>query len=365
MHRLSAQLASLADTDQPVVISGESGSGKEMTARLLHRLSARCGFAFTKVDCAALSEELLEREIFGCQPLQREAAVRASRGKLELSAKGTLFLDEIAEMPPQLQSRLANAIEGGRIIRPGTSEAIEFDVRVVAASSLSIDRAISEHRIVPELSRQFGAREIRVPPLRERLEELLLLAQHFMHQLSRQFGFAPREFSIALEEEWHSYQWPGNLRELKQEVKRYLIDCEAAGAARKIVPDQAREAAQTVQPEPSSPNPSVAPARHNITDIGGYKSLRLMIRSVREEAERAAITSALEKTGWNRKAAARLLKVSYRSILYKIEQYQMNMPDRAAPSASESFSLSEAEASGSDRKSSMSVVLPRVVQKIL
>jgi two-component system response regulator AtoC len=365
MHRLSAELALLADTDLPVVISGESGSGKEMTARLFHQLSARCGFAFVKVDCADLSEELLEREIFGCNPLQRETAAGTARGKLDLSANGTLFLDEIVEMPPELQLRLADVIEGGRIIRRGTSEAIEIDVRVIAASSLPIDRAISEHRIVPELSRQFGAREIRVPPLRERGEELLVLARHFMHQLSRQFGLPPRDFSIAMEEEWQSYQWPGNLRELKQEVKRYLIDGEAAGAAKKTVLDQTREVAQTVQSEPSSPNPPGAPTRHNITDIGGYKSLRSMIRSVREEAERVAITSALEKTGWNRKAAARLLKVSYRSILYKIEQYQMTMPDGAAPSASGNFSQSKGGSSGSDRKSSMSVVLPRVVQKIL
>ncbi len=365
MHRLSAQLALLAEADLPVVISGESGSGKEMTARLLHELSARRGFAFAKVECAALSVGLLEREIFGYKPPQGEAAAGTALGKLELSAKGTLFLDEIAEMPQQLQSRLANAIESGRMIRPGSSEAIEIDVRVIAASSLSIDRAISEHRIVPELSRQFGAREIRVPPLRERKEELLLLARHFMHQLSRQFGLAPREFSIAMEEAWQSYQWPGNVRELKQEVKRYLMACEPAGAAKKTVPDQTCETVQTAQPEPSGVNPPVAPARQPVTDIGGYKSLRSMIRSVREEAERAAIGSALEKTGWNRKAAARLLNVSYRSILYKIEQYQINTPDRAALSATGGFSPSKAEASSSERKGVLGVVVPRLVEKTL
>lgn len=361
MHRLSAQVAMLAEADLPVLISGEPGSGKEMVARLVHQLSARSGLAFAKVDCAALSGELLEREIFGCEPPQGTAAAGTARGKLELSTGGTLFLDAMAEMPSHLQSRLAKVIESGRLIRTGSSEAVEIDVRVVAVSSLSIDSAISEHRIVPELSRQFGAREIRVPPLRERKEELLLLAGYFMHQLSRQFGLAPRELSIAMEEAWQSYQWPGNLRELKQEVKRYLIACETAGAAKKTVPDQTCEAVHTVLPEPSSANSPVAPARQNITDIGGYKSLRSIIRSMREEAERAAIASALEKTGWNRKAAARLLKVSYRSILYKIAQYQMSMPERAAPSASKSFSPSKAEAIDADRQGARGVALPRAV----
>jgi DNA-binding NtrC family response regulator len=361
MHRLSAQLALLAEADLPVVISGESGSGKEMTAHLLHQLSARCEFAFAKVDCAGLSEELLERDIFGCKPHQSKAGEGTALGKLELSAKGTLFLDEFVEMPQHLQSRLANAIESKRFIRPGTSEAIEIDVCVVAASSLSLDRANAEDKIVPELFRQFGGREIRVPSLRERKEELLLLAQHFMHRFSRQFGFAPREFSNAMEEAWQSYQWPGNVRELKREVKRYLI----AGEEKKAETDKTSEAARTVQPEPPSANLPVAPARQNITDIGGYKSLRSAIRSMREEAERAAIASALEKTGWNRKAAARLLKVSYRSILYKIEQYQMNIPDRVAPSTSKRLSPSKAEAIRGDGKSAAGMVLPRVGQRTL
>ena len=362
MHQVSAQAALLAEADLPVIISGEPGSGKGMIARLLHELSARSGSAFARVDCAALSGELLEREIFGCEPPQGKTAAGAARGKLELSAGGTLFVDEIAKMPSHLQSRLAKVIESGRLIRTRSSEAVEIDVRVVAARSLSTDRPVSENRIVPELSRQFGTREIRVPPLRERKEELPLLARHYMHQLSRQFGLVPREFSIAMEEAWQSYQWPGNVRELKQEVKRYLIACETAWGAKKIATDQASAAVQTVQPEAPSAMPPVAPVRQPVTDTGGNKSLRSMIRSVREEAERAAIASALEKTGWNRKAAARLLKVSYRSILYKIEQYQMNTPGQATSSAPGRFSPVGIEAGASDREGALGVVPPSVVR---
>jgi len=337
MHRVTAQVALLADADLPVFISGEPGSGKEAIARLLHQLSARSESVFASVDCAALSNDLLEREIFGYEPPRDVRAAETTSGKLELSAGGTLFLNEIEEMPLQLQLKLATVMESGRMVRTGSSHAAKIDVRVVVSSSLPTDRANSEHKIVPELSRQFGNREVRVPPLRERKEELPILARHYMHQLSRQFGLAPKEFAFATEEAWQSYQWPGNLRELKQSVKRILIAGETVSETKKLPPDQVSEVVKPVQPQVATPNPPVVPVRQSVTDIGGYKTLRSMVRSVREEAERAAIASALEKTGWNRKAAARLLKVSYRSILYKIEQYQMNTPHRATVAAPERF----------------------------
>jgi len=328
-HRVSAQVVLLAEDDLPVVISGEPGSGTEIVALLLHQLSARSASAFVRVDCASLSTELLERDIFGWDPPSAAGAAGTANGKLKLRGGGTLFLDGLEEMPSQLQSRLATVIESRRLIRQGSSEAVEIDVRVVAASSLSVNDAISEHRIVPELARHFGAREIRIPPLRERKEELPLLARHYMHQLSRQFGLAPKEFPAATEEAWQSYQWPGNLHELKQAVKQYLTAGETGVGTEGSAPDQRSDPAQTVQDDSPGANASRVPSSQPVIDISGCKSLRSMLRSVKEEAERTAILAALEETGWNRKAAARLLKVSYRSILYKIEEYQMNY--RIAP----------------------------------
>ena len=335
-HRVSAQVVSLAEADLPVIISGELGSGKEMVALLLHQLSARSASAFTKVDCATLSTELLEREIFGWEALPGARVGGTASGKLELSGGGTLFLDQIEEMAPQLQSKLATMIESGRIIRPGRSEAVKIDARMVAASSLPIDQAISANTIIPELLHQFGNREIRLPPLRERKEELPLLARHYMHQLSRQFGLAPKEFPAATEEAWQSHQWPGNLRELKQAVKQYLITGETDFGTE----SSALGPAQTGRDNSLGANVSPVPSSQPVIDISGYKSLRSMLRSVKEEAERTAIFAALEKTGWNRKAAARLLKVSYRSILYKIEEYQINLRNRSTSCSSRQIPFS-------------------------
>ena len=362
LHRVSAQVVSFAEADLPVVISGEPGSGKEMVALLLHQLSARSGSAFTKVDCATLSTELLEREIFGWEPTSGAGVARTANGKLELSGGGTLFLNQIEEMPSQLQSRLASVIESGQLIRPGRPEPVKIDIWVIAASSLPMDRAISENTVIPELLRQFGTREVRVPPLRERKEELPLLARYYMHQLSRELGLAPKEFPAATEEAWQSYQWPGNLRELKKVVKQYLLEGETALEEKKVAPDQPSASVQTPQPETSETNPPVAPASRPVSDIGCYKSLRSMLRSVKEEAERAAILAALEKTGWNRKAAARLLKVSYRSILYKIEEYQMNLRDRSTSWASGQIPHGAQSNGRGDQKRAMDIILEGVAR---
>ena len=325
MRRVSAQAALFAQTNLPVFISGEPGSGKETIARLLHLLSDCSGSPFTKVDCAALSPELLKLEIFGYEPAYG-LAEGTVLGKLNSNARGIIFLDEIAEIPLELQSKLAAVIESGQFIRRATSQAGDIDVRVVAASSLSVDTAIAEHRMIPALSRLFEAREIRIPPLRERREELPVLARHFADQLSRQCGLAPRAFAVEMEEAWQMYSWPGNLRELKQAVKQYLAGGEAAVEIENRSHDQRGFRLSAVPDHSLRGNVPRAPSDHAVTDIACYKSLRSMLRSVKERAERAAIAATLEKTGWNRKAAARLLKISYRSILYKIEQYEMNSP---------------------------------------
>jgi len=337
MRKLRAQAALLAEANVPVLILGEHGSGKETTARLVHRLSVRSGFEFAKVNCAALPGDLLERELFGCETKGPAGTVKTKAGKLEICAKGTVFLDEITEMPSSLQSNLIQVLQHKRFIRPGTSAFIEADVRVVAASSTNAERAISENRLSEALYHQLSAYTIYVPSLRDRKEELSVLSRHFMHRLSKHYGLSPREFSAAITEAWQAYNWPGNLRELEHCVKRYLMvgDEELAyGMNRFRSEGQAEETpltkGQTVKQIAPPPSQSRA-------DVFSCKSLRSVVQSVKAEAEKNAIALALEKTGWNRKAAARLLKVSYRTVLYKIEQYQMTASDSSVSREANEF----------------------------
>ena len=326
MRKLRVQAALLAEANVPVLILGESGSGKETTARLIHKLSVRSVFEFAQVNCAALPSDLLESELFGYERNGTTAPARTKSGKLELCEKGTILLNEITEMPMDLQANVLQVVQNKRFVRPGTSTSVEVDVRVLAASTTSIEHAVSENRLREDLYYRLSAYTIHVPPLRERREEIPLLMRHFMHQLAKHYSLTPRAFSPAVLEACQSYPWLGNLRELENFVKRYLMvgDQELAFDKNRSEPEEGtRNAALTMrslnQPVPS-PIPYCAGASRS-------DSLKSLVQSVKLEAERNAIASALEKTGWNRKAAARLLKVSYRTLLYKIEQYQMRSSD--------------------------------------
>ncbi len=321
MRKLRTQAALLAEANVPVLMLGESGSGKETTARLLHKLSVRSGFEFAKVNCAALPSDLLETELFGHERNGATAPARTKSGKLELCEKGTVLLEEITEMPMGLQANLLQVLENKRFVRPGTTSVVEVDVRVLAASTTNIENAISENRLRPDLYYRLSAYTIHVPPLRQRREEIPLLLRHSMHKLARQYGLSPRTFSPAVLEACRSYSWPGNLRELESFVKRYLMvgDIELT-FDKSRAEDGIQSAALTTPRSLNLPAPSLVQSR---VGASGSDSLKSLVQSVKLEAERNAIAAALEKTGWNRKAAARLLKVSYRTLLYKIEQYRM------------------------------------------
>jgi DNA-binding NtrC family response regulator len=235
-------------------------------------------------------------------------------------------LDEITEMPSGLQSKLLQVLQNKRFIRPGTSAYIEVDVRVLAASPTNIDCAISEHRLREDLYRQLRAYTIHVPPLRDRKEELPFLSRHFMHRLAKHYGLSPRDFSPAIIDAWQAYHWPGNLRELEHFVKRYLMVGDKELAFQNGQSDPMREANGAALARPQSVNHLTPSPRQSLERVSDFQSLRSLLQSVKSETERNAIAMALEKTGWNRRAAARALKVSYRSLLYKIEQYHIASP---------------------------------------
>ena len=321
MRKLRAQAELLSQVCTPVFILGESGSGKELAARLIHKLSVRSGFRFLKLDCATLPGDSLETELFGTF----NGSGRNKPGKLELCHRGTLFLDSITEMPLNLQAKLLNVLRDGYFVRQGTDRRVEVDVRILATAQVNIEQALATRKLREDLYYRLSAFTVQVPALRQRKEEIPLLLSHFMNQLARRYSLPARMFSAAALEACERHSWPGNLRELEKFVKRYLVMGDGASSQESLEGDADMAFWKAYLP-PSRGNPPVVTEEPIEAGISGLKSL---VQSVKGEAERNAIASALEQARWNRKAAARLLKVSYRTLLYKIEQYHMSPPPAA------------------------------------
>jgi two-component system response regulator AtoC len=326
MQQLRAQAELLAQADVPVLILGEPGSGKGTVARLIHERSVHSGFKFLRVNCAEMPADLLEIELFGRENGSSNGSSNGSGkalGKLEMGQKGTILLDDITEMPLALQSRILKVLQERQFVRSGEPKPVEVDVRILAASSDKLDQAIAEKRLNPDLYYRLSAFTVNVPPLRQRKEEIKILLRYLMHKLAKYYGLAPREFTQSALEACQNHSWLGNLKELETFVKRYLI---AGDEELTLIELEASSAGESHR----SPAHLAGNSREEVEAVAGGaipKSLKSMIQSVRWETERNAIAAALEKTGWNRKAAARLLGVSYRTILYKIEQYEMSAPE--------------------------------------
>jgi two-component system, NtrC family, response regulator AtoC len=342
MQQLRAQAELLAQADVPVLILGEPGSGKSTVARLIHRMSVYSGFHFLRVNCAEMPGDLLEIELFGREnghSGSSNGATSTGLGKLEVGQKGALLLDEITQMPLRLQSRLLNVLQDKRFVRSGNPKPVDVDVRILATSSDNLDRALAEKRLDRDLYYRLSAFTIHVPPLRQRKGEIKFLLRYTMHKVAKYYGLPAREFTQSALEGCQNHSWPGNLRELEAFVKRYLVagDEQFSSGSFEV---------------PSRINENRALAAAEAGEIRSAPStLKSMIQNVRWETERNAIAAALQKTGWNRKAASRLLGVSYRSILYKIEQYQMSAPESYISSLSETRAAVSTEGKGNGKVS--------------
>ncbi|HEX8924576.1 MAG TPA: sigma-54 dependent transcriptional regulator [Terriglobales bacterium] len=306
MRKVRAQAAQVARINVPVLMLGESGVGKEVVARLIHKLSPRAHRMFLKVNCAALPSDLLESELFGYEPGAFTGANRPKPGKFEICNHGTILLDEIGEMPPSLQAKLLHVLQDQQFSRLGGRTTITVDVRILAATNVNIQQAIASKRLREDLYYRLNAFTLHLPPLRERKEEIPLLLKHFMAQLSERYARAPLPFSPAMMDACVRYHWPGNLRELENLVKRYLILGDEALILSEL--------------DPHNPNMIGLPSgtARRPTDTSDLKTL---VRGLKDEAEMQAISDALEFTKWNRKEAARMLNISYKALLYKIRQY--------------------------------------------
>src|SRR6266446_1081992 len=311
MVRIRQQILQIAPVDVPVFIYGESGVGKEVVARMIHMRSTRRSQAFIKVNCAALPGELLESELFGFEQGAFTGAVRSKPGKFELANKGTIFLDEIAEMSTHLQAKLLHVLQDHQYSRLGGRHLIDTDVRVLAATNVDVQEAMKTGRFREDLYYRLNVLSILVPPLRERTAEIPLLFRHFLEKYSEKFGKPSHGPSKHLLDAALNYPWPGNLRELVNFVKRYVILEDDEGSLRELV--EMSSARQRTSPREERPAPK-------------EQGLKALVRGLKDEAEMEAIADALEKTRWCRKDAAKMLGISYKALLYKMRQFNLDTP---------------------------------------
>ncbi|MBI1749133.1 MAG: sigma-54-dependent Fis family transcriptional regulator [Acidobacteria bacterium] len=321
MVKIRQQILQIAPVDVPVFVAGESGVGKEVVARMIHMRSPRVHQPFIKVNCAALPSELLESELFGYEQGAFTGALRAKPGKFEMANKGTIFLDEIAEMSPQLQAKMLHVLQDHQFSRLGGRQLVQCDVRVLAATNVNVREAIQSGRFREDLYYRLNVFSINVPPLRERTREIPLLFRHFLEKYSEKFQKQAMEPSGSLIEAAMNYPWPGNLRELENFVKRYIILQDDEGSFRELL-----EMAATRQR--TSPREEGVPQKE--------QGLKALVRGLKDEAEMEAIADALEKTNWSRKEAARMLGISYKALLYKMRQFKLDAgrAPRSAPATS-------------------------------
>src|SRR6266567_4350657 len=311
MVRIRQQILQIAPVDVPVFICGESGVGKEVVARMIHMRSTRRNQPFLKVNCAALPGELLESELFGYEQGAFTGAVRSKPGKFELANKGTIFLDEIAEMTTHLQAKLLHVLQDHQYSRLGGRHLVETDVRVLAATNVDVHEAMKTGRFREDLYYRLNVLSINVPPLRERTAEIPLLFRHFLQKYSEKFGKTPPGPSKYLLDAAVNYPWPGNLRELENFVKRYVILEDDEGSLRELVEMSATRRRTAPREEPA---------------VQKEQGLKALVRGLKDEAEMEAIADALEKTRWCRKDAAKMLGISYKALLYKMRQFNLDTP---------------------------------------
>lgn len=304
MRDLEKQAAMVARSDIPVLVLGESGTGKEIIAMFIHKMSRRSTRMFLKINCAAMPAELLESELFGYEQGAFTGAVKMKPGKFETCNGGTIFLDEIGEMPAILQAKLLHVLQDGTYSRLGGRVPMRTDVRVIAATNVNMKEAMARKTFREDLYYRLNGLSLVLPPLRERTEEIPALAAYFLRKGAEKYGMDPMPLSSSLLEAFSRYSWPGNLRELENVINRMLILRDEKAILAELNP---------------APPPQSGSAR-TLDDTG----LKHLVRGVKGEAESLAIANALEQKGWNRKAAASDLQISYKALLYKIKQYDLS-----------------------------------------
>jgi two-component system, NtrC family, response regulator AtoC len=318
MHRVYDQIARVAPTVVSVLLVGESGTGKEVVAATVHELSRRRTQPFLAVNCGAISPQLIESELFGHEKGSFTGAMRQHRGFFERAHGGTLFLDEITEMPLDLQVKLLRVLETGAFSRVGSDELFETDVRIIAATNRQPLEAVHQGRLREDLYYRLNVFQILLPPLRERVEDIELLAPHFLQAISAAEG-RPKSFSPAAIERLKQYDWPGNVRELRNVVQRACIMSDGIVIDRPQLPDEGAGSGSTR----AALSPELA--------ADGAPMLRVRVGASIAEVERQLILATLEHCGGVKERTADVLGISLKTLYNRLRDYGSGSAEPATP----------------------------------
>ena len=302
-----------ARVDVTVLIMGETGTGKDVVARAIHEQSVRQSGPFVKVNCAAVPRELLESELFGHERGAFTGAHQLKIGKFESADRGTIFLDEIGDLHPALQGKLLHVLQDGQFSRVGGRSTVKVDVRVLAATNQDLEQAVAGGRFREDLYYRLNVIQVMVPPLRERPEEIPVLADYFMHRYSQLFRRETLQMPAETMQRLIRHRFPGNVRELENMIKRMIV-----------LGDPLLRRSPLPGPAPTAEENGARTVKAATT------SLKDIARRAAQTAEKEAILQALEQTQWNRVRAAKLLDISYRALLYKIKDSGLDRERRAS-----------------------------------
>jgi len=316
MQTLRARMNKVASANVPVLIHGESGTGKDIIARMIHALSPWKSGPFVKVNCPAIPATLLESELFGYEKGAFTGAYGSKPGRVELAHRGSLFLDEISELDLALQSKLLQLLQDGQFCRIGAQEDKKVEVRVVCATNRQLETEIENGTFRQDLFYRINVVSLHLPPLRERRGDIGGLVDYFLEYYNHKYNCRARALSPEVMARLEKYHWPGNIRELENLMKRYVILGGEDVITAELV---ARNGQEFFNPE---------------INLDGPISLKKLTRQATRELERKVILKVLQAHHWNRKQAARALSISYRALLYKIRDAGLP-PNRSSRRSSE------------------------------
>lgn len=319
MTQVKSIIEQVASSELTVLIRGESGTGKEIVARMLHNMSTRADEPFTKVNCAAIPRDLLEAELFGYEKGAFTGAHKTKPGRFEVANKGSIFLDEIGDMPLELQSKLLQVLEQQEFVRVGGIHNIHVDVRIICATNKNLEDAIRRGGFRDDLFYRLNEITVFLPPLRSRTEDIPLLVNHFLKKYSDLYQKSAMTLSPETMSKLLQFSWPGNVRQLENLIKQVVVRGDES-IVNEMLSNviQTPEYTQLSDPLPSGGSTAVT------AESGNAFSLKHRVGAAIANEERRLISEVLTKTNWNRRKAADLLEISYRSLLYKIKEYNLN-----------------------------------------